>query len=139
VYVGAVRRFADQPLAGTVVWTVEPPEPLADGIGAPRLLGPGDAKLFTLDVRAPGRVGIGLRSDGDVLACALRDGGGRLLATGCQALVQLAPGRYWLEIAAPDDAAPQQLRPVVLGLSGEAAPIPEEYLRDLWKRIGAHP
>ena len=135
----AVRPFGDEPLAGVVRFTAEPVETLAEGVGAERWLSPGQARVFQFQAAAKGRVGVGLQEEAEVLSCAVLDGAQRRLATGCQALLDLDAGAYLLEVRAPAGGRPVRFRPVVLGLAGTKLSVPDDYLRDLFQRIGAKP
>ncbi|MGC4000340.1 MAG: hypothetical protein QM767_24030 [Anaeromyxobacter sp.] len=133
----AVRPFAGEPPAGAVRFTTEPVEPLTEGAGPERWLGPGETRVFRFRAAGQGRVGVGLQQEAEVLSCTVSDAAQRPLATGCQALLTLEPGDYLLAVHAPPGLAPARFRPVVLGLAGAAAGVPDDYLRDLFQRIGA--
>lgn len=134
-----VRPFGDSPLSGTVHWTAEPVEALPNGVGPERWIGPGEARIFRFQLASKGRVGLGLRETAEVLDCALADGAQRTLGEGCQQYLELEAGSYLLLVRSPASAPPLRFRPVLLGLEGAKMDVPEEYLRDLFTRIGANP
>jgi hypothetical protein len=134
-----VRPFGDAGLSGTVHWTAESVEALANGVGPERWIGPGEARIFRFQLASKGRVGLGLRETAEVLDCALTDGAQRTLGEGCQQYLELEAGSYLLSVRSPASAPPLRFRPVLLGLEGAKMDVPEEYLRDLFTRIGANP
>jgi hypothetical protein len=131
-----VRGFAGAVLAGTLAWTGEPVETLAEGVGAERWIAPGEGRVFRFSLASRGRVGLGLREEAEVLECTVADGAGRALGAGCQQLLSLDGGTYLLTVTAPPGAPPSRFRPVLLGLAGSETGVPEEYLRDFFQRIG---
>jgi hypothetical protein len=132
-----VRAFADRPLSGGLWWTEEPVQDLQEGVGQEEWVGPGEARLARFTVRSEGQVGLGLRAEADVLECAVRDAEGRLLGEGCQQFLRLAAGAYLLEVRTRDPDRPARFRPVLLGLAGARSEVPEAYLQDFFRRIGA--
>ena len=74
-----------------------------------------------------------------MLACTVLDAAQRPIATGCQALLELDQGPYLLAVRAPPGDRPARFRPVVLGLAGAKTAVPDEYLQDLFQRIGVKP
>ncbi len=105
-------------------------EPVAlaqEGEGPPTLLGPGELALYRFEVKAAGRTGAGVRSDGEGLWAALYDGSFRPLAEGLLFLRELPPGPYYLLVGSRD--ATRRLAPVVYGLAGSRAEVPEQILR----------
>ena len=131
-----VRGFAGAALGGTLSWSSDPVERLAEGVGPERWLAPGEARLFRFALAAKGRVGLGLREEAETLECAVADESGSALGAGCQQLLSLDAGTYVLTVRAPPGVAPARFRPVLLGLGGAEAGVPEEYLRDFFQRIG---
>jgi hypothetical protein len=136
-----VRAFAGQPLSGTVTWTQEPVKELSEGIAPEESwVAPGQTRFFRFTTAAQGNVGLGLQVPAEVLSCTVLDAGHRVLGEGCQQFLTLAQGSYLLAIHAPADAErPVPFKPVLVGLAGTRSVVPEEYLRDLFQRIGATP
>jgi len=134
-----VRSFAAQSLGGTLYWTSEPLENLREGVGMESWLAPGETAVFSFTVESAGEVGIGLRTAADVLECTTYDASRRLVGSGCLQYMRLAPGKYILRIAGPKVGKAVAFRPVILGLSGSMTAVPEEYLRDFFRRIGERP
>jgi len=131
-----VRGFAGAPLDGTAAWTADPVERLAEGVGGERWLAPGDAQVFRFTLASAGRVGLGLREEAETLECRVSDQAGQPLGEGCQQLLTLEPGTYLLTVRAPAAGPAARYRPVLLGLGGAEAGVPDAYLRDLFQRIG---
>ena len=132
----AVRAFADEPLHGSLYWTQEGVQELAEGVGPESWLAPGGSRLFRFETRTQGSVGLGVRAFADELSCAVMDSSRKLLGEGCQQLLQLAAGSYLLAVSAPRAGAPLRFQPVLLGLQGADHGVPDDYLRDLFARIG---
>jgi hypothetical protein len=135
-----VRAFANQPLTGTLVWTQEPVQPLSEGIALEESwVTPGQTRLFRFSTTAAGRVGLGVQVPAELLECTVLDAEQRVLGTGCQQFLSLEQGTYLLSVHAPHTARPLSFKPVLVGLAGTRSDVPEEYLRDLFQRIGATP
>jgi hypothetical protein len=133
------RPFDGQPLTGAISWTQTAVETLSDGIGAEKLLAPGQAQLFRFTLASAGRVGIGLQQPAETLACAVKDAAQRTLGDGCQQFLKLEAGSYLLEVRAPPGVRATRFKPVVVGLSGAKMEVPIEYLRTFFQRIGGLP
>ncbi|MBL9038061.1 MAG: hypothetical protein JNG84_06075 [Archangium sp.] len=133
-----VRPFANQPMQGSVRWLSESVTKLSEGVAAESWLAPGEVRVFTFDTAGPGKVGLGLQSKREGLECTVYDAAQQLVGTGCQQYLSLAKGRWVLTVRNPPGpkSVAIAVRPVVLGLSGDAAPIPEDYLHDFFSRIG---
>jgi hypothetical protein len=135
-----VRAFAGQPLSGAVAWTHEPVKELSEGIAQEESwVTPGQTRLFRFTTTAAGRLGLGLQVPAEVLECTVLDAEQRVLGTGCQQFLALEQGTYLLSVHAPDTARPVPFKPVLVGLAGTRSEVPEEYLRDLFQRIGETP
>lgn len=135
-----VRAFAGQPLSGAVAWTHEPVKELSEGIAQEESwVTPGQTRLFRFTTTAAGRLGLGLQVPAEVLECTVLDAEQRVLGTGCQQFLALEQGAYLLSVHAPDTARPVPFKPVLVGLAGTRSEVPEEYLRDLFQRIGETP
>lgn len=134
-----VRPFADRPRGGRLELVTTPVLAIGEGVGTETWLAPGESRTARFVLDAPGKVGIGLRADADVVECRLLDASNVVLGVGCQQLVELKPGVHRLELRNPPGERPLRVRPVVLGLSGTRHDIPDDYLRDLLVRIGAQP
>ncbi len=131
-----VRGFAGAPLSGTAVWTSDPVETLAEGVGEERWLSPGEARIFRFSLASRGRVGLGLKEEAETLECAVADEAGRALGEGCQQLLALDSGTYLLSVRAPAGAPASRFKPVLVGLAGSEVGVPDEYLREFFQRIG---
>jgi hypothetical protein len=131
-----VRSFAGHRLAGSMAWTLDEPRALVEGVGREEWIAPGEARIFRFGVQSAGGIGLGLKADADTLSCHILGADHSVLGQGCQQLIQLDKGGYLLRVQAPPAGPPRRFRPVLLGLSGSKMDVPEEYLRDLFRRIG---
>jgi hypothetical protein len=134
-----VRSFAERTLTGSLDWTAEPVETLKEGVGAQYWLAPGESRIFQFETESQGEIGLGLQVEADTLRCTISDAEHNLLGDGCQQFLKVDRGSYLLRISAPEDGRPAKFRPVILGLSGSKMGVPEEYLRDFFRRIGGRP
>jgi hypothetical protein len=134
-----VRSFADGSLAGSLDWTAEPVKALKDGIGAQYWLAPGESRIFRFRTKSEGEIGLGLQVEADTLRCTISDTSHNFLGDGCQQFLKVDKGSYLLKVSAPEDGRPAKFRPVILGLSGSKMGVPQEYLRDFFRRIGGRP
>jgi hypothetical protein len=131
-----VRAFAGRPLAGGLAWARSDVEGMKEGVHPEAWVAAGESRFFRFDVARGSEIGLGVRTDGETLECALRDGRGALMGRGCQQFKKLESGAYLLEVRAPDGTAPRRFQPVVLGLEGGEREVPEEVLQELFRRIG---
>ncbi|HEY9595985.1 MAG TPA: hypothetical protein VHE79_16005, partial [Spirochaetia bacterium] len=99
----------------------------SDGEGDPVLIGARDQSLYRFTVRAPGRVGCGIRAQSDTLSAALFDGRFTQLGTGRIFVRDLTPGTYYLLVSA--GGTPQRYAPVVYGLAGERTDVPDSIVK----------
>ncbi|WP_224360294.1 hypothetical protein [Hyalangium versicolor] len=135
-----VRGFADRPLSGTVTWTQEPVRELQEGVASEESwITPSQTRFFRFSTQSPGRIGLGLQVPAELLECSVLDQDQRVLGEGCQQFLQLDKGTWLLAIHAPPQAKPLKFKPVLVGLAGAKADVPEEYLRDFFQRIGENP
>ena len=111
----ALRGVAGEALAGSALLTSSPLSPLAEGLGAERLLTAGESVAFAFRVARRAPIGVGVRSDRAGVAATLFDGAGRELDRGVVIWRELPPGEYALVVAAPDDAPPARFRPALVG------------------------
>jgi hypothetical protein len=135
-----VRAFASEPLSGSARWVTEPVGTATEGVSpeATAIVG-GETRFFRFTTKSAGRVGVGLQVPADLLECRVLDAAHRVLGEGCQQLLALEQGSYLLAITAPDTTPAVSFRPVLVGLQGARADVPEDYLRELFQRIGAQP
>jgi hypothetical protein len=130
-----VRSFGGAPLSGTLVWTFAPAPTLTEGVGPETLVQPGEARAFRVELAADGELGVGLQTEAEVLECALLDSRHAIVADGCQQFGRFAKGTYWLRVKAPADVGARRFRPVVFGLRGAEIEVPDEWLRDFFRRV----
>ena len=135
-----VRGFADRTFSGAVTWTQEPVKELKEGVASEESwITPSQTRFFRFSTQSPGRIGLGLQVPAELLECTVLDQEQRVLGEGCQQFLQLDKGTFLLAIHAPANARPLKFKPVLVGLAGAKAEVPEEYLRDFFQRIGEHP
>jgi hypothetical protein len=135
-----VRGFADRALSGNLLWTQEPVKELKEGVASEETwITPLQTRFFRFATESPGRIGLGLQVPAEVLECSVLDQEQRVLGEGCQQFLQLDKGTYLLAVRAPATARPLKFKPVLVGLAGAKADVPEEYLRDFFQRIGVNP
>jgi hypothetical protein len=112
---------------------------LKEGVAPEVWAAPGEVRFFRFQTASPGKVGMGLQAISDVLDCAVLDERQTMLGEGCQQLLALPQGTFFLTVHSPPDAAPQRFRPVLVGLAGAKATVPREYLEAFFQRIGENP
>ncbi|HYI01062.1 hypothetical protein [Hyalangium sp.] len=135
-----VRGFADRALSGSLTWTQEPVKELKEGVASEESwITPSQTRFFRFATQSPGRIGLGLQVPAELLECRVLDQEQRVLGEGCQQFLQLDKGTYLLAVHAPATARPLKFKPVLVGLAGAKADVPEEYLRDFFQRIGVNP
>ena len=133
-----VRPFAGQTAPGLLRWTSEPVVALKDGVGPEEWIAPAEVRVYRFQTASTGRVGLGIQAKAESLDCAVYDDGYRLLGEGCQQYLALERGNYLLTVRQPPRSGNQALRfkPVLVGLAGAKTDVPEDYLKDLFSRIG---
>ena len=131
-----VRAFGASPLSGNVNVSAEPVVALGEGMGSQSLVAAGDARMYRFTLAGDGEVGIGLQSDADNLECTLLDANQDAVGDGCHQFHRLKGGTYYLRVEAPDGEAPRRFTPVVFGLKGDVADVPESWLREFFARVG---
>ncbi|MFL5350214.1 MAG: hypothetical protein ACJ8AT_36020, partial [Hyalangium sp.] len=135
-----VRGFADRALSGAATWTQEPVKELKEGVASEESwITPSQTRFFRFSTQSPGQIGLGLQVPAELLECSVLDPEQKVLGEGCQQFLQLDKGTFLLAIHAPANAKPLKFKPVLVGLAGAKAEIPEEYLRDFFQRIGENP
>jgi hypothetical protein len=135
-----IRGFADRVLSGSATWTQEPIRELKEGVASEESwITPAQTRFFRFAMQSPGRIGLGLQVPAELLECSVLDLEQRVLGEGCQQFLQLDKGTYLLAVHAPATARPLKFKPVLVGLAGAKAEVPEEYLRDFFQRIGENP
>ncbi|MBS1152250.1 MAG: hypothetical protein H6Q89_3948, partial [Myxococcaceae bacterium] len=133
-----VRPFAGQTGPGLLRWTAEPVVALAEGVGAEEWISPAEVRVYRFQTASTGKVGLGIQARAESLDCAVYNDGYQLLGEGCQQFLSLDKGNYLLTVRQPPKSGNQALRfkPVLVGLAGAKVDVPDEYLKDLFNRIG---
>ncbi len=93
------------------------PIPIADGLGPPMLVPPGEARLFTFTLTAPRTVGVGVRGSVDDATTRLLAADGTDLGSGVIHMHHLDPGTYFLTVEVPADAAATVVQPALVGVT----------------------
>jgi hypothetical protein len=140
-YRAVVRPFGSYVVPGSLKWTSEPIVALKEGVGGEEWLAPSEARLYRFQTQSKGNVGFGVQTRDEALDCAIYDDGYKLLGEGCQQFLSLDKGTYLLTVRLPQKAgaAPLRFKPVLLGLAGAKADVPQAYLEDFFNRIGGRP
>lgn len=130
-----VRGFGGGSLAGTLAVGFEPITTLTEGVGKETVVQPGEARVFEVTLESDGELGVGLKVDAEVLECALLNSAQEVVADGCQIFGRFNKGTWWLRVEAPPDSGPRRFSPVVFGLKGADIDVPEDYLREFFRRV----
>lgn len=131
-----VEPLGSEALAGRLTVTLDEPEPLAEGRGAPALVPPGGVKSYRLGLEGPARLGLGVESDPEGATVRLLGPDGAVLGQGASQLVALQAGVHVLEVRAAAEGPPRRIRPVVVGLTPrDPGPPPGEIER--FRELGA--
>ncbi|MGE3536122.1 MAG: lysozyme inhibitor LprI family protein [Candidatus Tectimicrobiota bacterium] len=130
---------SDGPLSGSLELTTSPIESLAEGLGEPRLLAPGTMGLFGFEVQQATALGVGVRSQPDRAAVRLLDASGRVLGTGMVQMPRLDPGRYILEVRAPEQGGTLSVRPALVGSLPPPTGIPPDVVATYLTMLGLTP
>ncbi len=112
-----LRAVGADKLSGVATVMATEAEILSEGAGPAVLLAPGSARLFSFELKQQSTVGIGVRASSDIVHSTLYDERGVVKSQGVVQMPTLLPGRYYLVVETPPDAAPVQVQPVVFGLS----------------------
>lgn len=135
----ALRGLAGAPLPPGIEIARTPLAPLGEGVGAPLLLAPGEARGFAFTLAEPRRVGLAVRAEEGAVEGELLEAGGRSLSTGVLHWRELPAGSYVLVLGAPGSSPPALAAPVALGLvPGAPGGPPGEELRRL-RELAAAP
>ena len=129
----------DGPLSGTLELTADPVTPIAEGLGAPVALAPGDAAVFSFGLARAGDVGVGVRADPDRAAVRLLSADGALVGEGTAMLRHLAAGQYLLEARLPADAPAAVVRPAVAGIAPRPSGPPPDVAHSYLELVGLAP
>ncbi|HSM50145.1 MAG TPA: hypothetical protein VLA75_01940, partial [Thermoanaerobaculia bacterium] len=120
----ALRGLAGSPLPPGVEIVRAPLSPLGEGIGAPELLAPGEARGYAFTLSEPRRVGLAVRAEEGPVESELLDSGGRSLSKGAIHWQELPAGSYLLLLRLAGSSAPAIAAPVALGLVPGSPPGP---------------
>ena len=129
----------DGPLSGTLELTADPVIQVADGLGAPVALAPGDAAVFAFQVPRATEVGVGVRADPDRVRVRLLAADGGVLGEGSALLRRLEAGRYLIEARLPPDAPASVVRPAVVGIAPRTSGPPPEIAHSYLELVGLAP
>ena len=126
-----VRPFADEVPRGGFVVEQTPVETIGEGVGPTAWILPGEARVFEFAVKDAAKVGLGLQVVTDGAECRLYNAERQPLNVGCQQYLALPRGTYFFEVGVAPAQVPLAVRPVVLGINGTDAEIPESVLDSL--------
>lgn len=126
----------DGVLSGALDVTAQPVIAAHEGVNDAVAVAPGASVLFSFETTRTGDVGIGVRAEPDRVSARLFDTSGKTLGEGVGQVVNLTPGRYFLEARAPVDASATTIRAAIVGLSPPPAAPPEEVVAELLDKAG---
>jgi hypothetical protein len=124
-----LRSIGGSPLSGSVEFTASPIISISEGLGPAVLLGPGDSRIFSFEVKLAGPVGIGVRASSDVIEAELLSSKGKSIGKGTVQKFNLDPGIYLLVLRAPTEGAPVRVQPAVVGVVPPSTGPPEDVIR----------
>jgi hypothetical protein len=124
-----LRSIGGAELSASAEFTASPVTSIGEGLGPEVLLAPGDARLFSFEVKQPGLVGIGVRASADVVESELLSSSGKSLGKGTVQKANLQPGVYLLSIKAPAQGEPVRARAAVVGIVPPGTDPPEDVIR----------
>jgi hypothetical protein len=124
-----LRAIGGAELSTAAEFTASQVTSIGEGLGPEVLLAPGDARLFSFEVKQPGLVGIGVRASADVVESELFSGNGKSLGKGTVQKANLQPGIYLLSIKAPAHCEPVRARAAVVGIVPPGLDPPEDVVR----------
>ncbi len=127
------------PLSGSLELTSTPVIMAQEGLGAPVVVAPGGAAVFSFDVAKAGMVGVGVRSEPDRVQVRVLDEYGATIGEGVAQLLRLQPGRYLIEARVPADAGTMVLRPAVVGIEPRPSGPPDDVVRTYLELAGRAP
>jgi hypothetical protein len=123
------RGLAGAPLAAELLLSNSTPQTLAEGVGDPTLLAPGDTRVYRFETTRKAAVGIGVRADADRVRAAVYDMQGKRVAQGGSVMPELTAGAWLLALHLPADAAPVQARPTLVGIAPRGDGPPAQTIR----------
>jgi hypothetical protein len=124
-----LRAIGTDSLSGSASIVATEAHNLSEGAGPQTLLAPGDARLYSFDLKQQTQLGIGVRASSDVTHSVLYNDRGAVQSQGVVQMPTLAPGRYYLTVEMPADSAPVLVQPIVFGLKKPDTRPPFEILR----------
>ncbi|MFT4976824.1 MAG: hypothetical protein ACI8S6_002729, partial [Myxococcota bacterium] len=124
-----VRALGGGTLRGALSLQAASPTPLADGIGEPIALSPGERRWFSVTLSGEQELGVGVQSSSDRVGVVLVDESGVQLGEGRVQLHTLQAGRYLLGLSLPPDARPATARPALVGRIPRGDGPPEDVIR----------
>lgn len=125
----SLRAFSGGNMSGSVNIFATPVIPTGEGLGPEILLAPGGARLFSFKVERQGSVGVGVKTDSDIVGVEILDSLGHVLGTGSAQMLNLKPGAYLMKLKLADNSAPVRVRPALLGLRVPDAGPPDDEIR----------
>lgn len=121
---------------GTVSLRPVAVETLAEGLSAPRMLAPGDSRLYHFHLDQARTVGVGVKASVDTVGCSLLDAGGRELGHGLLLMRHLAAGDYLLRVEAPAGGDTVEVQAALVGTKSRGDGPPPDVLRHYLQAAG---
>ncbi len=107
-------------------------EYISDTFSKPAFISAGEIKAYYFNVEFDKKIGLGIKSDKDILECLLYDSNLKLIKTGHHQLVDLKKGKYIIEIRCPvSSETPVYFQTVIIGKEIPLNNIPMDYLKKL--------
>jgi hypothetical protein len=124
-----LRAVGADSLSGAATVLATPIVRLSEGPGPESLLPPGDARLYSFELKERQTIGIGVRASSDVVRSVVYDEHGATISEGVVQMPTLSPGRYYLAIEMPVASAPVRVQPIMLGINKPDTRPPMDILR----------
>ncbi len=111
-------------------------EALAEGLSTPRMLAPGDSRLYHFRLDSARTVGVGVKASVDTAGCTLLDADGHQLGQGLLQMHDLAAGDYLLRVEVPADGGTVRVQAALVGARARGEGPPPEVIRQYLQAAG---
>ena len=102
---------------------------LQEGLGEPHTLAPGDSMLFSFKLQTTTQIGVGVRAEKDLLACALLNSQGKELGQGVVQMHELNAGTYLLRVESSPKNPGIRFQPALVGSTPPQKGPPEDVIK----------
>lgn len=105
---------------------------IEDTYGATKIILPGGTATYSFDIDEEKYIGLGIKTDRDIVNCSLFNEYFQFLNYGHHQLNKLKKGRYFIEIRCPSESeSPVTVTPVIIGRYANNDFIPLDYLKKI--------